>query len=170
MGQASAATCSQPDTHLDSPTLSGWLPSHWQLGTCGQTVNQMQTFHSSAPLRGLSWPLFWPCGPFYRLRKEQQKGDSSTVHTEMKSWVSLTFDKIWPHGISQNLCIWDPPLSESNASLCTLNPPQFKCSHGNAEWCVFDILSSVNRKCSCWYYLPRESDRAVPTRKWLTND
>lgn len=81
--------------HRRSPQLSHsvWLPAQSLAAcTCGQTVNHIQTFHSSALLRGLDWPLFWPCGPFYRLRKEQQNRDGSIVHTEMKSWVSLTFD------------------------------------------------------------------------------
>lgn len=81
--------------HWHAPLLShyAWLAAQALAAcTCGQTVNQIQTFHSSVPLRGLDWPLFWPCGPFYRLRREQQEGDSFIVHREMKSSVSLTFD------------------------------------------------------------------------------
>lgn len=90
IGSAFINTCSL--TNTPPVSHSGWLAAQSLAAcTCGQTVNQIQTFHSSALLRGLHWPLFWPCGPFYRLRKEQQK-KSSVVHTEMKSWVSLTFD------------------------------------------------------------------------------
>lgn len=87
--------------HKHSPLLSHslWLAAHSLAAcTCGPTVNQIQTFHSSALLKGLHWPLFWPCGPFYWLRKEQQKRDGSIVHTEMKSRMHLTFD--------YNLTLW----------------------------------------------------------------
>lgn len=46
-----------PDTLHYAPTV--WLSAQSSAArTSGPTVNQIQTFHSSAPLRGLGWPLF----------------------------------------------------------------------------------------------------------------
>lgn len=85
--------------------------------TCGQSVNQIQTFHSSALLEGLDWPLFWPCGPFYRLRNEQQKRDSATVHREMNSVCLFPFIKIWPYGILEILCFLNVACSVNDPNL-----------------------------------------------------